>query len=204
MVPVDDIEGGYDYPSEVRFQIAEQDFDSYLRAADFLNFSNADVVCLQHEFGIYGGASGSHVLGLLRDLRMPVVTTLHTVLREPNAEQRRIIEQLADVSARLIVMSEKGKAMLQEVYGIAESKIALIAHGIPDMPFVDPIFFKDKFGVEGQASRADLWTARAEQGHRARAACDSAVSCRISPTSSTSCSGPRIRIWSVPKAKPIA
>jgi hypothetical protein len=89
VVPVDDIEAGYDYPSEVRFQIAEQDFDSYLRAADFLNFSNADVVCLQHEFGIYGGASGSHVLGLLRDLRMPIVTTLHTVLGEPNAEQRR-------------------------------------------------------------------------------------------------------------------
>ncbi len=150
VVPVDDIEAGYNYPPEVRFQIAEQDFDSYLRAADFLNFSNADVVCLQHEFGIYGGASGSHVLGLLRDLRMPIVTTLHTVLREPNAEQRRIVEQIADVSARLIVMSEKGKAFLQEIYGIAESKIALIAHGIPDMPFVDPIFFKDKFGVEGK------------------------------------------------------
>ncbi len=105
VVPVDDLAGGYDYPPEVRFQIAEQDFDSYLRAADFLNFSNADVVCLQHEFGIYGGPSGSHVMGLLRDLRMPVVTTLHTVLREPNNEQRHVIEQLADVSARLIVMS---------------------------------------------------------------------------------------------------
>jgi len=150
VVPVDDVEAGYDYPGEVRFQIVEQDFDSYLRAADFLNFSNADVVCLQHEFGIYGGASGSHVLGLLRDLRMPVVTTLHTVLREPNAEQRRVIEQLAELSARLVVMSEKGKTLLQEVYGIAESKIALIAHGIPDMPFVDPNFFKDKFGVEGK------------------------------------------------------
>ena len=96
VVPVDDIEGGYDYPPEVRFEIAEQDFDSYLRAADFLNFSNVDVVCLQHEFGIYGGASGSHVLGLLRDLRMPVVTTLAHGAAEPNAEQRRVIvEQLA-------------------------------------------------------------------------------------------------------------
>ncbi|MEX2169491.1 MAG: glycosyltransferase family 4 protein [Pirellulales bacterium] len=150
VVPVDDIEGGYDYPGEVRFQIAEQDFDSYLRAADFLNFSNADVVCLQHEFGIYGGACGSHVLGLLRDLRMPIVTTLHTVLSEPNAEQRRVTRQLADVSARLIVMSEKGKSLLQQAYGIEESKIAVIAHGIPDMPFGDPHFFKDKFGVEGK------------------------------------------------------
>ena len=150
VVPVDDIEGGYDYPPEVRFQIAEQDFDSYLRAADFLNFSNADVVCLQHEFGIYGGNEGSHVLGLLRDLRMPVVTTLHTVLSEPNAEQRRIIEQFAKMSARLIVMSERGSSLLQSVYGIPESKIALIAHGIPDMPFVDPKSFKGKFGVEGK------------------------------------------------------
>lgn len=150
VVPVDDIAGGYDYPSEVRFQIAEQDFDTYLRAADFLNFSNADVVCLQHEFGIYGGKDGSHVLGLLRDLRMPIVTTLHTVLREPSAEQRRIVEELASMSARLIAMSERGKALLHEVYGIGESKISVIAHGIPDMPFVDPNFFKDKFGVEGK------------------------------------------------------
>ena len=150
VVPVDDIEGGYDYPSEVRFQIAEQDFDSYLRAADFLNFGNADVVCVQHEFGIYGGPSGSHVLGLLRDLRMPVVTTLHTVLRDPNSEQRRVVEQLADVSARLIVMSEKGKSFLQEIYGIDDSKIAVIPHGIPDVPFVDTSSFKDKFGVNGK------------------------------------------------------
>jgi glycosyltransferase involved in cell wall biosynthesis len=150
VVPVDDIEGGYDYPGEVRFQIAEQDFDSYLRAADFLNFSNADIVSLQHEYGIYGGVSGSHVLGLLRDLRMPVVTTLHTVLAKPNLDQRRVTEQLADVSARLIVMTEKGKALLQSVYGIAEGKIAVIAHGIPDMPFVDPNFLKDKFGVAGK------------------------------------------------------
>lgn len=150
VVPVDDIPGGYDYATEVRFQITEQDFDSYLRAADFLNFSNTDVVCLQHEFGIFGGGSGSHVLGLLRDLRMPVVTTLHTVLADPNSDQRRIVEQLAEVSARLIVMSEKGKSLLQEVYRVDDSKIALIAHGIPDMPFVDPNFFKDKFGVEGK------------------------------------------------------
>ena len=150
VVPVDDIEAGYDYPAEVRFQIAEQDFDSYLRAADFLNFSNADVVCLQHEFGIYGGNNGSHVLGLLRNLRMPIVATLHTVLQEPTAEQRRIIEQLGSVSARLIVMSEKGKSLLHDVYGVTESKIAVIAHGIPDMPFVDPKFFKGMFGVEGK------------------------------------------------------
>ena len=81
IVPVDDIEGGYEYPSEVRFQLSEQDLDSYRRAADFLNFSNVDVVSLQHEFGIYGGPGGGHILAFLRDLRIPTVTTLHTAGR---------------------------------------------------------------------------------------------------------------------------
>ena len=89
-VPVNDLKGGYEYPAEVRFEIEEQDLASYLRAADFLNISHPDVVSLQHEFGIFGGPAGSHALALLRELRMPMVTTLHTLLREPNADQRRV------------------------------------------------------------------------------------------------------------------
>src|SRR3954449_8075595 len=85
VVPVNDRPEGYDYPPEVRFEIDEQDLGSYLRAAAFLNFANTDVVCLQHEYGIYGGPSGSHVVRLMRDLRTPIITTLHTVLGEPNA-----------------------------------------------------------------------------------------------------------------------
>src|SRR6516164_10989946 len=106
VVPVNDRPEGYDYPPEVRFEIDEQDLDSYLRAADFLNFANTDVVCLQHEYGIFGGPAGSHVVRLLRDLRMPIVTTLHTVLREPNADQRRVLVELASLSTRLVVMTE--------------------------------------------------------------------------------------------------
>ena len=150
VVPVNDIEGGYDYPPEVRFEFAEQDLDSYHRAADFLNFSNVDVVCLQHEYGIFGGPSGSHVLAMLRDIRVPVITTLHTVLREPTSDQRRVLKRLTELSARVVVMSERGKAMLREIYDVPEHKIDLIAHGIPDMPFVDPSFYKDQFGVEGK------------------------------------------------------
>ena len=150
VIGVDDIAGGYDYPPEVRFQIAEQELDSYRRADDFLNFSNVDVVCLQHEFGIYGGAAGGHILALLRDLRMPVVTTLHTVLNAPSLEQRRVMKQLAEYSARMVVMSERGRSFLREVYQVADDQIDLIPHGIPDMPFVDPNFFKDQFGVEGK------------------------------------------------------
>src|ERR1700704_2827228 len=84
VVPVNARPEGYDYPPEVRFEIDEQDLESYLRAADYLNFANTDVVCLQHEYGIFGGQAGSHILGLVRDLRMPVGTTFHTVLRGPN------------------------------------------------------------------------------------------------------------------------
>src|SRR6476469_1616966 len=107
VVPVNDRPEGYDYPPEVRFEIDEQVQDSYLRAADFLNFANTDIVCLQHEYGIYGGPAGSHILGLLRDLRMPVVTTLHTVLREPNDDQKRVLVELAGLSARVVVMTDR-------------------------------------------------------------------------------------------------
>ncbi|HEX3599269.1 MAG TPA: glycosyltransferase family 4 protein, partial [Lacipirellulaceae bacterium] len=150
VVPVDDIEGGYDYPPEVRFEIQEQEVASYRRAADFLNFANVDVVCLQHEFGIYGGAAGGHVLALLRDLRVPVVSTLHTVLQSPNDDQRRVMQRLCELSARVVVMAERSRTFLLEVYGVPAEKIDLIPHGIPDMPYVDTNFFKDQFDVEGK------------------------------------------------------
>lgn len=150
VAPVDDIEGGYDYPPEVRFEFPEQDLEAYRRTAHFLNFSNIDVVCLQHEFGIYGGPAGGHILALLRDLHVPVVTTLHTVLQEPNSDQLRVMRQLGALSTRLIVMSERGKQFLLDIYDVPEDKIDVIPHGIPDMPFVDPNFYKDKFKVEGK------------------------------------------------------
>ncbi len=150
VVPVNDHPEGYDYPPEVRFEIVEQDLDSYLRAADFLNFANTDVVCLQHEYGIYGGPAGSHILGLLRDLRMPIVTTLHTVLREPDADQRRVLMQLADLSARVVVMTKRARTFLRDIYGVPEAKIDLIAHGIPDTPLVEPDLYKEQFGVQGR------------------------------------------------------
>jgi glycosyltransferase involved in cell wall biosynthesis len=150
VVPVNDLADGYDYPAEVRFEIAEQDLPSYLRAADFLNITDVDLVCVEHEFGIFGGPMGSHVLALLRELQMPIVTTLHTVLREPNAEQRRVVRDLIRLSTRLVVMSERGAEFLRDVYHAPPGKIDLIPHGIPDMPFADPNFFKDEFGVAGK------------------------------------------------------
>ncbi len=150
VVPVNDRPEGYNYSREVRFEINEPDLESYRRAADYLNFANTDVVCLQHEYGIFGGHAGSHILGLLRDLRMPVVTTLHTVLREPNDDQRRVLMELANLSARVVVMTEKAQLFLRTIYDVPQSKIDVIAHGIPDVPFVDANPYKEQFDVAGR------------------------------------------------------
>jgi glycosyltransferase involved in cell wall biosynthesis len=149
-VPVNDIEGCYQYPDVVRFEIEEQDLGSYQRAADFLNSSDVDTVSVQHEFGIFGGPAGSHLLALLRELAAPVVTTLHTVLRAPNADQRRVMQGLLARSTRVVVMTERGQSILQEVYQVPAAKIDLIPHGIPDVPFFAPDYYKDQFGVGGK------------------------------------------------------
>ncbi|HRQ53205.1 MAG TPA: glycosyltransferase family 4 protein [Ignavibacteriaceae bacterium] len=149
-LPVNDVAAGYTYPTRVRFELTEKDIDSYLRASDFLNINNVDMVCLQFEYGIFGGKTGSHILALLRGLRMPLVTTLHTILKDPDPDQRRVLEEVAALSDRLVVMSERGSEFLQEVYNIPLEKIDMIPHGIPDVPFVDPSFNKDLFGVEGK------------------------------------------------------
>ncbi len=146
-VPVTDINGCYHYPDVVRFEIEEQNLSSYRRATDFLNSSNVDIVSVQHEFGIFGGPAGSHLLALLNDLRAPVVTTLHTVLLKPNADQHRVMQKLIALSSRLVVMTERGQTILQEVYQAPLAKIDLIPHGIPDVPFVAPDSYKDQFAV---------------------------------------------------------
>jgi glycosyltransferase involved in cell wall biosynthesis len=149
-LPVNDTEEGYSYPARVRFELSDASAFSYQQAADFLNFSNIDIVCLQHEYGIFGGPAGSHVLQLLRSLRMPFVTTLHTVLREPNPDQRIVMEEIASLSDRLIVMSQHSAQLLREVFQVPDDKIDLIPHGVPDLPFVDPSYYKDCFGTEGK------------------------------------------------------
>jgi glycosyltransferase involved in cell wall biosynthesis len=150
-VPVNDPGSQYIYPPRVRFELMEGDPSSYDAAADFLNFSNVDLVCLQHEYGIFGGPAGSHILRLLRRLKMPVVTTLHTVLREPDAMQRVVMDEIAVLSDRLIVMSEHSSRLLQEVFNVPEEKIDVIPHGVPDLPFGDPNYYKDSSGTEGRA-----------------------------------------------------
>jgi glycosyltransferase involved in cell wall biosynthesis len=149
-LPVNDTDEGYSYPARIRFELSQDELASYRQAADFLNFSNIDLVCLQHEYGIFGGPAGSHILTLLRRLHMPVVTTLHTVLREPDSDQRAVMEEIAALSDRLIVMSRQSSEILQEVFQVPPGKIDLIPHGIPNLAFTDPTFYKDAFGTEGK------------------------------------------------------
>jgi glycosyltransferase involved in cell wall biosynthesis len=138
----------YEYPPRVRFELQEKELDSYRRAADFLNFDNADLLCVQHEFGIYGGPAGSHLLALLKEVRMPVVTTLHTLLHEPNTVQRAVMDDLANLSDRLVVMSRKGAEILRDTYRVPDAKVDIIAHGIPHLPFIESSSYKEQFGVE--------------------------------------------------------
>ena len=149
-LPVNDTEEGYTYPARVRFELSEDNVASYRQAADFLNFRRIDLVCLQHEYGIFGGRAGGHILELLRRLQMPVATTLHTVLRDPNPDQRAVMEEIAALSDRMIVMSRHSAEILQEVFHVPSDKIDLIPHGIPDLAFTDPNFYKDGFGTEGK------------------------------------------------------
>jgi len=149
-VVMNDIPEGYHYPAQVRFEVNQRILNDYQLAADFLNMNKVNIVCLQHEFGIFGGDHGSYILDLLVNLRMPIVTTLHTVLKEPAPGQLTVIKRIAQLSDRLIVMSEKAVHILREVYDVPASKIAFIPHGIPDVPFIDPNFYIDQYGVEGR------------------------------------------------------
>src|SRR5579859_1357281 len=150
-VAVNDIPEGYDYPDDVRFEIAEQEPASYRRAADFLNVNDVNLVSLQHEYGIYGGPAGSHILALLDELRVPLVTTLHTILPEPDPYQRRVMKDLIRLSSYLVVMTQYASTLLHEIYDAPVEKIVVIPHGIPDVPFVDPNYYKDQFDTEGKS-----------------------------------------------------
>jgi len=138
----------YDYPPAVAFQIKDGNIEDYMRAADFLNAGRFDAVCLQHEFGIFGGEAGAHILVLLSRLAMPVVTTFHTVLADPTSAQRTVMERIVEASSKVVVMANKGRELLRDVYRVADDKIEVIAHGIPDVAFVEPDAAKAKLGFE--------------------------------------------------------
>jgi glycosyltransferase involved in cell wall biosynthesis len=148
VVAMNDSGKSYAYPPSVRFEIAESELAGYHRAAQFVNANDADVVSVQHEYGIFGGKGGSHVVSFLRDLRVPIVTTLHTILTAPNPDQRASLEEIIALSARVVVMSSHGKQTLCEVHGTPEEMIDIIPHGIPSA--VLGLVSKDRLGLADQ------------------------------------------------------
>lgn len=149
VVAVNDRDEGYEYPPEVAHSFGQRDLDGYVAAAHSLNQSGADVLCVQHEFGIYGGPAGGHLISLLRETRLPVVTTLHTILQQPNDAQRKVMDALVRRSDRLVVMARKGLEILCDVYAADEASIEIIPHGIPDMPRIKPEGMKERLGLDG-------------------------------------------------------
>ncbi|MCG2795041.1 MAG: glycosyltransferase [Actinomycetia bacterium] len=148
VVAMNDTPEGYEYPPEVRFEVTAGNPRDYHRAADFINLSSVDIVCLQHEFGIFGGPRGFYITNLLRDLAKPVVTTLHTVLPDPESDRHEALAQVAELSDALVVMSRKSIDLLEHYYGISPEKVHFIHHGVPDMPFADPGIFKVNWGLQ--------------------------------------------------------
>ncbi|MEG3177413.1 glycosyltransferase family 4 protein [Sphingomonas sp. RB3P16] len=147
---MDDHPGLYDYPPEVTRSIPEQDRMQYLEAAREIEASGAQALWLQHEYGIFGGPAGEHILALLDRVSMPVIVTLHTILEKPDADQRRVMEGLLRRAARVVVMAERGREILERVYGASGRSIVMIPHGVPDRDFVDPATLKGRFGWEGR------------------------------------------------------
>ena len=150
IVAMNDILDGYIYPDEVKFEIYQTDQMKYIEAADFINIANPDIINLQHEFGIFGGPAGNYISILLNRLNMPIITTLHTILKKPNKEYIKSYNDLFKYSQKLVVMSKKAQGFCKDIYGLGSDKVVYIPHGIPDIPFVDTSFYKEEFHLEGK------------------------------------------------------
>ena len=201
-VALNDAAEGYDYPPEVHFEIGQKTLADYRKAVDFLNMNQVDAVCLQHEFGIYGGSSGSYVLRPLENLRMPVVTTLHTVLREPNREQREIISAIGDFSDRVVVMSEMARGYPD--VGLRRPEGAHRHHSARRSRHAVPRYLLQQGSVRRrrQEGDPDLRSAVGRQGHRVRHRCAARDRRVPIPRRSSSSSAPPIPMSSAATARP--
>ncbi len=151
IVAMNDAGNRYAYPSTVGFHVNDNEPKEYDAAAAFLNDGSFDAICLQHEFGIFGGDAGEMVLPLLKQLKPPLVTTLHTILATPSPSQHRVLQEIIALSAKVVVMAEKGRHLLLDVYKTQSGKIGIIPHGVPDCPLVSPDQAKARLGYSGRA-----------------------------------------------------
>ncbi|NIA23404.1 MAG: glycosyltransferase, partial [Proteobacteria bacterium] len=150
VVAMNDTIDGYNYPDTVKFEIYQNDQLKYSEAGDFINIANPEIINLQHEFGIFGGPGGDYISILLKKLNMPIITTLHTILKKPNEEYMKSYHDLFKYSDRIVVLSKKALQMSKDIYGLGDDKVVYIPHGIPDIPFVDTSFYKDEFHLSGK------------------------------------------------------
>lgn len=138
------------YGKEVGFTVRQRQRRDYVEAAEYLNISPVDVVCLQHEYGIFGGDDGKYILDMLENLRKPVVTTLHTVLSQPSPGQRETLRRIGQISSRMVVIADRARGMLTDIYEVPPEKVVHIYHGVPDVPYLDPAYYRDQFQLEGK------------------------------------------------------
>jgi len=150
IVAVNDVKEGYPYGPEVVHEIRQHGKESYRAAADFLNHSTYEAVCIQHEYGIYGGNDGDYLIALLNRLNKPVISVLHTVLAEPSPGQRDVLSRLIAQSSSVVVMARRAEQILHDVFDIPEKKVCRIHHGVPDVPFGDTAPFKRRFELSGR------------------------------------------------------
>ncbi len=148
VVAINERGGHYDYEIRVKSQIDAPDIQSYEKVAQYLNASDVDVVNLQHEYGIFGGEWGEHVIEFLQRIEKPVVTTLHTVLEEPVPDAKRIMEQILEHSDFVIVMAKVGIGILEQLYGGYADRIRHIPHGCPNVPHIETAMTKRSLGLQ--------------------------------------------------------
>ena len=148
VVAINDRGGYYNYGSEVEFQIGREDVESYIEAVKYINDTDIDVINLQHEFGLFGGVWGEHVITLLERIEKPIITTLHTVLLNPEREARRVVEKILQHSDYVVVMARVGLQILEQLYDTFSDKVRYIPHGCPNVPFINSKTVKSRLGLE--------------------------------------------------------
>ena len=149
IVALNDNDLTYKYPEEVKLTIRQDHQEDYLKAVEYINLSGADICVLEHEFGIFGGQSGVYILPLLHRLKMPLIVTLHTILKNPSYNEKAILIEICKMATKIVVMSHKAIEFLSDIYMVPNDKISLIEHGVPNIHF-SPEKSKKEFKLENK------------------------------------------------------
>jgi len=147
VIAVNENRAFYRYDERVRWQIRQDNEEDYIKVAEEVNSSDIDVVNIQHEFGIFGGEWGSHVLSFIETLKKPLVTTLHTVQPDLEPEGQKVMKEILSQSNAIVVMAKAARGILAQL-GVRFEKINVIPHGCPNIPFVSSDYVKPAIGLK--------------------------------------------------------